>query len=77
MGDSGCGPVAAATVLQRFGKGSVVDAARYALNGNYKETDGGTRPEFFRDYLGQNGISTTPVMDKASMAASIVSLLIM
>jgi len=65
IGDSGCGPVAAAQVVQRYsGYGAdPVNAARYAIKNGYKETNGGTYPAFFRDYLGANNINTELLTD--------------
>lgn len=62
MYDSGCGPVAAANAASALGIG--VDpkiGAQYALNKGYKETNGGTRPGFFSDFLGQYGIGTRDI----------------
>ena len=59
IADSGCGPASAASVLRMYGKrGSMKNAANYAIRGGYKEKDGGTYPEYFNDYLNSNGIST-------------------
>lgn len=60
--DSGCGPIAAQTVLNAYtGRGpSVKDAVNFALNGGYKEKDAGVTPDYFGDYLGNYGIATAP-----------------
>lgn len=61
IGDSGCGPAAAVNALESiYGRGgkAVVDAAKFAINHGYKETDGGTRPEFFTDYFNSNGLGS-------------------
>lgn len=59
VADSGCGPASAASVLRMYGKqGSMNKAVNFALQNKYKEKDGGTYPEYFNHYLGQNGIST-------------------
>ena len=54
MADSGCGPVAAVNAI--YGRGpNPVEAAQFALNGGYKEHNGGTRPEFFKSYFNAHG----------------------
>lgn len=54
MADSGCGPVAAVNAI--YGRGpNPVEAAQFALNGGYKERNGGTRPEFFKSYFNAHG----------------------
>ena len=58
VADSGCGPAAAVSVLNQYGKGKLEEAAKYSLANGYKEPNGGTYPGFFKDYLGQNGIDT-------------------
>ena len=67
IGDSGCGPAAAVNALEAMsgmGANNVINAARYALRRGYKETDGGTRPEFFSDYFAQNGYSSQTTSNK-------------
>lgn len=62
VADSGCGPAAAANILNKFSpKNKMKEAVNYALEGGYKEPDGGTYPQFFNDYLGQYGIPTAQV----------------
>lgn len=65
MGDSGCGPIAAAQVIQRYAGNGVdpINAAKYAISGGYKEVNGGTIPTFFRDYLAENSINTELLTD--------------
>ena len=60
IGDSACGPAAAVNVMESiYGKGNpVADAASFALSHGYKETDGGTKPEFFTDYFARNGVGS-------------------
>ncbi len=54
MADSGCGPVAAVNAI--YGRGpNPIEAAQFALNGGYKERNGGTRPEFFKSYFNAHG----------------------
>lgn len=76
IGDSGCGPAAAVNALESlYGRGgnAVVDAARFALNHGYKETDGGTRPEFFSDYFNSNGLGSQTSYSKNQIAKNINS----
>lgn len=62
MADSGCGPASAANIASALGKPMDTKmAAQYALDNGYKEKDGGTRPEFFTDYLGKNGIDINQI----------------
>lgn len=59
MSDSGCGPAALSNALSA--NGIQMDpriTAQYALNKGYKETNGGTRPEFFDDVLSQTGLGS-------------------
>ena len=66
IGDSGCGPVVASQLLQRYGKSyDVREAAKSALK--YKERDGGTFPEYFGDYLGKHGVGTQPLNSKSEV----------
>lgn len=60
MYDSGCGPMAAMNAISALnGKGiDPKGAARYALKKGYKEKDGGTKPEFFKDYMSKAGFHT-------------------
>ena len=72
MADSGCGPVSASNALSSLGID--VDprvAAQYALKSGYKETDGGTRPEFFNNFMGRAGVSTESLHDPSSIKASL------
>lgn len=76
IGDSGCGPAAAVNALESlYGRGgnAVVNAARFALNHGYKETDGGTRPEFFSDYFNSNGLGSQTSYSKSQIAKNISS----
>lgn len=60
MSDSGCGPAALSNAMSSFGLD--VDprlAAQYALQNGYKETDGGTRPEFFTDMMNKLGTGSS------------------
>ena len=62
VGDSGCGPIAAQTILNAYtGRGpSIQGAVDFALKGGYKEKDAGVTPDYFGDYLGNYGIATSP-----------------
>lgn len=60
MYDSGCGPMAAMNAISALnGKGiDPKNAAKFALTKGYKEKNGGTRPEFFKDYMSKAGLTT-------------------
>ena len=76
IGDSGCGPVAAVNAMEAmYGRGTneIVDAASYALNHGYKETNGGTRPQFFTDYFSRNGYASQTTSNKSRLVANIRS----
>lgn len=49
----------------------VVAASRFAINGGYKEKDGGTRPEFFRDYFNKNGLDSSMSYNKETILSNI------
>ena len=59
IGDSGCGPAAAVNAVNyAYGTGNnLISAAKTAIN--YKEKDGGTRPEFFNNYFKSQGLTST------------------
>lgn len=72
IGDSGCGPAAAVNAIEAFGRGNdVLTAANYALSHGYKETDGGTKPQFFTDYFNNNGYGAKYTSNKNSLADNI------
>lgn len=74
VGDSACGPIAAVNAIESFGRGkAALDASRFALKGNYKETNGGTRPEFFRDYFASKGFGSAMNTNKDYIARNIAS----
>lgn len=76
IGDSGCGPAAAVSAVRSaYGRGTndIVSAAKYALDGGYKETNGGTRPEFFMDYFNQNGLGSKLSNNRDELADRIAS----
>lgn len=54
IGDSGCGPIAAVNALYGTGP-DPIEASNFALKHGYKEIDGGTKPDFFKDYFKENG----------------------
>lgn len=70
----GCGPVSAATVLKAYGKNANVnDLANYAINGGYAGASKGTKASYFGDILGQNGISTNYIENKAGIRNAVES----
>lgn len=72
IADSGCGPAAAATVMNRYGlHGDLNKAAKFATTRGYKEVNGGTYPEYFNDYLSQKGIQTKPTQSNAEVVRSL------
>ena len=77
IGDNGCGPATAATVLRAYGKGgNLEDAARYAELGGYvagRSDAVGTRASYFSDILGANGIRTSYTNSKNSIRGAIGS----
>ena len=74
LADSGCGPAAAATVLNRYGEnGDMRKAAKYALNNGFKEVNGGTYPEYFDSYLNKNGITTNHTNSNTEVVNSLVN----
>ena len=60
IGDSGCGPVSAAMVATALTGKDVnpTEAANFALENNFKEPNGGTHPEFFKQFLQKHGINS-------------------
>ena len=73
VADSGCGPAAAASLLRMYGKqGNMNNAVNYALRNKYKEVNGGTYPQYFRDYLGKNGIKTNSNANNKDVVNSLV-----
>ena len=76
IGDSGCGPAAAVNAVSSiYGRGGnpIIGAARMAIKGGYKEKNGGTRPEFFKDYFNKNGLGSSITTNKNQMVDSIQS----
>ena len=74
MADSGCGPVSAVNALSSLGVD--VDprmAAQYALKGGFKETNGGTRPEFFNSFMSKAGMETDNLYDNDSIKKSLAA----
>lgn len=72
MADSGCGPVSAVNALSSLGVD--VDprmAAQYAIKGGFKETNGGTRPEFFNSFMSKAGMETDTLYDNDSIKRSL------
>jgi len=74
LADSGCGPAAAATVLNRYGKkGNMRSAAKFATANGYKEVNGGTYPEYFKDYLNRNGITANETQSNEEVINSLAN----
>lgn len=75
IGDSGCGPAAAVNALSSmYGMGNnIIDAANFALEGGYKEKDGGTMPGFFKDYFANNGYASETSSNKSQIEKNIRS----
>lgn len=74
MADSGCGPVSAVNALSSLGVD--VDprmAAQYAIKGGFKETNGGTRPEFFNSFMSKAGMETDNLYDNDSIKKSLAA----
>ena len=74
IGDSGCGPAAAVTAIKSaFGKGSndIVNASKFALSNGYKEKNGGTKPQFFKNYFNKQGLSSSTTNNKAILMNNI------
>lgn len=76
INSSGCGPIAATNLINRhmrYGTGLIEpqDAAKYALRGGYKETNGGTDPRYFESYFKKNGINSTITSSHSAMRNAI------
>lgn len=58
VGEGGCGPTTAATVLQKLTGQTITPAetSRYALNNGYKVDDGGTTPDYFNAIGSKYGV---------------------
>ena len=56
-----------------YGKqGNMNNAVNYALRNKYKEVNGGTYPQYFRDYLGKNGIKTNSNANNKDVVNSLI-----
>lgn len=74
LGDSGCGVMAASTVLDRMGGGiDPITLSQYATKKGYKEKDGGTKPELFTDIFGKFGIGGSVDTNKSDLMKNIKS----
>ena len=76
IGEIGCGPAVAATVLRTYGKnGDLGTTANYAKAGGYVAgySGMGTRSDYFRDILGQNGINSSYSDNKSAIRKAIGS----
>lgn len=72
MKDSGCGPAALSNAMSSVG--IQVDprlTAQYALQNGYKETDGGTRPEFFTDMMNKLGTGSNRLHNQDEITNSL------
>lgn len=67
IGKSGCGPVAAANIMNS----NIPDAAMYAQSNGYVSADGSTDIGFFNDYFNSKGISNRTTFDKRDTANAI------
>ena len=73
IGDSACGPAAAVNAIESMhgrSKG-LVNAAKFALRGGYKERNGGTRPEFFKSYFASKGYSSQTTSNRNTLINNI------
>ena len=75
IGNSGCGPAAAVNAVNyAYGTGSSLqDAANLAINGGYKEKNGGTNPEFFKTYFNKNGLNANRLNSNSDILNNIQS----
>lgn len=76
IGENGCGPAVAATILNRYGRNaSINDTANYAnTNGYVAGSSGvGTRASYFGDILGSNGISSAYTKNQKDIKSAIKS----
>lgn len=77
IGESGCGPAVAATILGQYGKNTSIDqTAGYALAKGYVAGSSGvkgTRASYFSDILGKNGISSRYTSDRQDIKKAIGS----
>lgn len=75
MKDSGCGPTVAAMMAERLGRGAnPVEASQMAYAGGYRDSSGGTNPEFFGAYGRAHGVNMHEgSTDSASIGSSLDS----
>lgn len=76
IGENGCGPAVAATILNRYGRNaSINDTANYAnTNGYVAGSSGvGTKATYFGDILGSNGISSAYTKNQTDIKSAIKS----
>ena len=67
IGEAGCAPVAAASMLG----GNIPEAARYAQRTGHVAPDGSTDIGFFNDYFSAKGISNTTTTSKSDVARAL------
>ena len=73
MFDSGCGPMAAANALSSLGiQDNPMVGAKFALS-KYKEKNGGTKPEFFTDYMKKKGVESERLYSHKDITDSLKS----
>lgn len=73
MFDSGCGPMAAANALSSLGiQVNPMVGAKFALS-KYKEKNGGTKPEFFTDYMKKKGVESERLYSHKDITDSLKS----
>ena len=75
IGEAGCGPVAAANLLNNVGKGKagVVNAAKYAERNGFVSSDGGTDINYFNSYLSANGIPNSQTDSPSDVVSALRS----
>ena len=73
IGDSGCGPAAAVNAIESmYGRSkNLINAAKFALKGGYKERNGGTRPEFFKNYFASRGYASQTTTNRNTLINNI------
>lgn len=73
MKDAGCGPTVAAMMASRLGRGvNPAEASELAYAGGYRDSSGGTNPDFFKAYGAVHGVSMQEgPTDKTSIMSSL------
>ena len=74
LGENGCGPAVAATVLRQYGKrAGLRDMANYAMSNGYVAGASGTRAGYFGDIFSRNGISSSYTTSSGGINSAINS----